>query len=95
MAPPTGTTSRFAFYGRVSTEDAQDPSPSIPRQLAACERALEPGGGEIVARYWDSESGRKALAERGAEAPTVGRASRGWSQRSARRGPATAAPSTR
>lgn len=76
MAPPTGTTSRFAFYGRVSTEDAHDPSLSIPRQLAACERALEPsggGGGEIVARYWDIESSRKALAERGrgAEAPAV------------------------
>lgn len=73
MAPPTGTTSRFAFYGRVSTDDAHDPSLSIPRQLAACERALEPSGGEIVARYWDIESGRKALAERGrgAEAPAV------------------------
>ncbi len=55
----------FAFYGRVSTEDAQDPSLSIPRQLAACRRALEPAGGEIVARYWDVESGRKALADRG------------------------------
>ncbi len=64
MPPPT-TTSRFAFYGRVSTEDAQDPSLSLPRQLAACERALEPAGSEIVARYWDIESGRKALAERG------------------------------
>jgi site-specific DNA recombinase len=70
---PTNTTNRFAFYGRVSTEDAQDPSLSIPRQLAACERALEPAGGEIIARYWDVESGRKALAERGhgAEAPAV------------------------
>jgi len=43
----------FAFYGRVSTEDAQVPSLSIPRQLAACRRALEPAGGEIVATYWD------------------------------------------
>jgi site-specific DNA recombinase len=48
--PAPTTTSRFAFYKRVSTEDAQDPSLSIPRQLAACERALEPAGGEIVAR---------------------------------------------
>ncbi len=30
--------SAFAFYGRVSTGDAQDPSLSIPRQLAACQR---------------------------------------------------------
>jgi site-specific DNA recombinase len=62
------TTSRFAFYGRVSTEDAQDPSLSIPRQLATCKRALEPAGGEIVARYWDIESGRKALQDRGSGA---------------------------
>ena len=27
---------RFAFYRRVSTDDAQDPSLSIPRQLASC-----------------------------------------------------------
>jgi site-specific DNA recombinase len=65
MAPPADTTSRFASYGRVSTEDPQYPSLSIPRQLAACERALEPAGGEIIAGYWDIESGRKALAERG------------------------------
>jgi DNA invertase Pin-like site-specific DNA recombinase len=56
---------RFAFYGRVSTEDAQDPSLSLPRQLAACERAVQTGVGEIVAFYWDIESGRKQLADRG------------------------------
>ncbi len=56
---------RFAFYGRVSTEDAQDPSLSLPRQLAACERVLQAGGGEIVAFYWDIESGRKKLSDRG------------------------------
>ena len=56
---------RFAFYGRVSTEDAQDPSLSIPRQLAACERIVRTSGGELVAHFWDIESGRKALAERG------------------------------
>lgn len=58
-------TMRFAFYGRVSTEDAQDPSLSIPRQIAACERAIQPVQGQLVALYWDIESGRKALAERG------------------------------
>ena len=40
---------RFAFYGRVSTEDAQDPSLSIPRQLAACQRLIRESGGEL---YW-------------------------------------------
>jgi DNA invertase Pin-like site-specific DNA recombinase len=56
---------RFAFYGRVSTEDAQDPSLSIPRQLAACQRVIRESGGELVARYWDIESGRKSLDTRG------------------------------
>ena len=52
---------QFAFYGRVSTEDAQDPSLSLPRQLAACERIVQQAAGEIVACYWDIESGRKQL----------------------------------
>src|SRR5438128_11696533 len=56
---------RFAFYGRVSTEDAQDPSLSIPRQLAACQRVIADSGGELVARFWDIESGRKSLDTRG------------------------------
>jgi site-specific DNA recombinase len=55
----------FAFYGRVSSDDAQDPSLSIPRQLSACERAVAASGGEIVCCYWDIESGRKALEDRG------------------------------
>ena len=55
----------FAFYGRVSTEDAQDPSLSLPRQLATCEQSVRQAGGEIVACYWDIESGRKQLSERG------------------------------
>lgn len=55
----------FAFYGRVSSEDAQDPSLSIPRQLAACKRAVTAHGGEIAGWYWDVESGRKALVDRG------------------------------
>jgi DNA invertase Pin-like site-specific DNA recombinase len=55
----------FAFYGRVSSDDAQDPSLSIPRQLSACERAVAAVGGEIVCWYWDVESGRKALEDRG------------------------------
>ncbi len=56
---------RFAFYGRVSTEDAQDPSLSLPRQLAACEHSVRQAGGEITASYWDIESGRKKLSDRG------------------------------
>lgn len=35
-----------------------DPSLSIPRQLGACENAIRPSGGEVIAHYWDIESGR-------------------------------------
>jgi site-specific DNA recombinase len=56
---------RFAFLGRTSDEDAQDPSLSIPRQLASCETIVKPLGETIVAHYWDIESGRKFLDVRG------------------------------
>jgi site-specific DNA recombinase len=56
---------RVAFYGRVSTDDSQDPSLSIPRQLGKCEAVLDPIGEKIGVTFWDVESGRKALAERG------------------------------
>jgi DNA invertase Pin-like site-specific DNA recombinase len=49
----------------VSTDDVQDPSLSIPRQLAACESAIRPTGGEMTFYCWDIESGRKDLAHRG------------------------------
>ena len=47
----------LAFWGRVSDEDLQDPTLSIPRQLASCQAVLPPGA-RIVAHYWDVESGR-------------------------------------
>lgn len=56
---------RYAFFGRVSTEDAQDPSLSVPRQLSSCEQAVMPLAGKITAHYWDIESGRKSLDKRG------------------------------
>jgi site-specific DNA recombinase len=62
---PIPTTTRFAFYGRVSTDDVQDPSLSIPRQLGTCGNAIGPAGGEVAAWFWDIESGRKDLAQRG------------------------------
>ena len=56
---------RFAFYGRVSTEDNQDPTLSLPRQLANCGRAVAEAGGSIVAHYYDVESGAMRLDARG------------------------------
>jgi hypothetical protein len=47
----------LAFLGRVSDEDLQDPTLSIPRQLSNCQAVL-PTGARIVAWFWDVESGR-------------------------------------
>lgn len=44
---------RFAFYGRVSTEDQQDPTSSRNWQLARSRQIIEPANGEIVAEYFD------------------------------------------
>jgi site-specific DNA recombinase len=43
---------RFAFYGRVSTEDQQDPEASRTWQIARA-RALSERHGEIVAEFFD------------------------------------------
>jgi site-specific DNA recombinase len=56
---------RVAFLGRVSNEEVQDPSLSIPRQYrAVSDRAAELGW-QITVSYWDIESGRKELSMRG------------------------------
>ena len=56
---------RYAFYGRVSTEDEQDPTLSFPRQLTNAEHLVAESGGRIVAHYYDIESGTRAYADRG------------------------------
>jgi DNA invertase Pin-like site-specific DNA recombinase len=43
----------FAFYGRVSTEDAQDPAASRGWQLHRARTLIEPNGGVIVAEFFD------------------------------------------
>src|SRR3984957_12879691 len=48
---------RFAFYGRVSTEDWQDPEPSRARQLQQAVM-LVAGVGGIVAVFFDSGQSR-------------------------------------
>jgi integrase len=53
---------RFAFYGRVSTEDHQDPLTSRARQRDQA-GALVAGNGRIVAEYFDiGQSGSRAGA---------------------------------
>ena len=44
---------RFAFYGRVSTEDQQDPASSRGWQLQRSSQLIEPHGGEVVAEFFD------------------------------------------
>jgi len=53
-----------AWLGRTSTDDAQDPTLSLPRQLETSRKALPPGF-VIVAKFYDIESGRIPLAKRG------------------------------
>ncbi|MFD3422466.1 recombinase family protein [Streptomyces decoyicus] len=47
---------RAVFVGRVSTKDQQNPTTSIPRQVALASERLEPGE-EFIAHFWDVESG--------------------------------------
>jgi DNA invertase Pin-like site-specific DNA recombinase len=44
---------RFALYGRVSTEDAQDPASCRAWQLRRAVEVIGPAGGELVAEYFD------------------------------------------
>ncbi|MHB8465048.1 MAG: recombinase family protein [Acidimicrobiales bacterium] len=44
---------RFAFYGRVSTEDQQDPAASRGWQISRAEALIAPHGGKIVAEFFD------------------------------------------
>jgi site-specific DNA recombinase len=54
---PAGGSQRFAFYGRVSTEDWQDPESSRARQLGQA-RALVRGHGQVVAEFFDAGESR-------------------------------------
>jgi site-specific DNA recombinase len=47
------STLRLAFYGRVSTEDQQDPESSRAWQLHRSQQLIEPHGGVLVAEYFD------------------------------------------
>lgn len=44
---------RFAFYGRVSTEDAQDPEASRSWQKRRAMDLIAPQGGVLAADYFD------------------------------------------
>jgi len=58
----------FAFYGRVSTEDHQDPTALKAWQLKRSRQLLEPMGGQIVAEYFDIGQSRAVPWSRRPEA---------------------------
>lgn len=58
----------FAFYGRVSTEDQQDPASSRGWQIARSESLIAPHGGRIVAEYFDIGMSRSLPWKRRPEA---------------------------
>lgn len=60
--------SRFAFYGRVSTEDQQDPTSSKQWQLHRSLQLIEPAGGAVVAEYFDIGQSRSLPWKRRPEA---------------------------
>ena len=78
---PAGGGLRFAFYGRVSTEDWQDPESSLARQLGQA-GALVRGHGRIVARFCDVGESRTVAWGRRPQAAEVIAAladpDRGW-----------------
>jgi DNA invertase Pin-like site-specific DNA recombinase len=62
--PGRGGPRLVAFVGRTSTDDLQDPTISLPRQLRAAWAAL-PEDAAIVAFFFDVETGRADPATRG------------------------------
>ena len=59
---------RFAFYGRVSTEDQQDPTSSRNWQIARSRQVIEQAGGEIVDEFFDIGQSRSLPWKRRPEA---------------------------
>ncbi|MGR6320809.1 recombinase family protein [Micromonospora soli] len=58
----------FAFYGRVSTEDNQDPESSRSWQLTRATTLIQPHGGSIVTEYFDVGQSRSLPWQRRTQA---------------------------
>ena len=67
---PAGSGLRFAFYGRVSTEDWQDLVTSRARQREQAE-ALVRGHGHVVAEFFDEGESRSVAWGRRSQAATL------------------------
>jgi site-specific DNA recombinase len=55
---------RVAWLGRTSTHERQDPRQSLIRQLERC-RGANPAAWVVVCHFYDVESGRMELDQRG------------------------------
>ena len=62
---------RFAFYGRVSTEDQQDPESSRAWQLTRSRALIEPRDGVIVAEFFDVDKSRSIPWQRRPQATAL------------------------
>ncbi|MDQ1502192.1 MAG: site-specific recombinase [Actinomycetota bacterium] len=58
----------FAFYGRVSTEDQQDPESSKQWQLHRSRQLIDPSGGVVVTEFFDVGMSRSLPWKRRPEA---------------------------
>jgi DNA invertase Pin-like site-specific DNA recombinase len=61
----------FAFYGRVSTEDQQDPASSKGWQLSRAEALIHPHGGDLVQEFFDIGQSRSLPWKRRPEAAAL------------------------
>ncbi|MFI5066571.1 MAG: recombinase family protein [Streptosporangiales bacterium] len=64
----TDETLRLAFWGRVSTEDAQDPESSRGWEMTRAKTLIAPHGGQIVAEFFDIDKSRSIPPQRRPEA---------------------------
>jgi len=62
---------RFAFYGRVSTEDQQDPESSRNWQLTRSRALIESRDGQIVTEFFDVHKSRSIPWQRRPQATAL------------------------
>jgi site-specific DNA recombinase len=67
----TGESTRFAFWGRVSTEDHQDSASSRAWQLTRGRSLIEPHGGQVVAEFFDVDRSRSIPPQRRPQAQAL------------------------
>jgi site-specific DNA recombinase len=73
---------KLAFWGRVSTQDRQDPQASRAWQYSRADQLVTPRGGEIVAEYFDIDKSRSIPPDRRPQASLLlaqlANPDRGW-----------------